>query len=214
MCRAGGTPAGGERKLAHARLWLWETLTGGLPRQAPPALRPDVTPSSSPAIHVSRSACQQPTARRLQRARPPPARHPRLPTRTAHLVTPADGIALDQLPGPDPDAIDPVRVHAAHRATASTPPGRSRARHHARAPALHRPQAPARDPRPAAPTAPPESGSPPCSAQKSYANSSTRATRCARSRPATASAAGPSTTSSSPTHPDPTKTTTRRSPRR
>ena len=38
MCRAGGTPAGGEPKLAHARMWLWETLTGGLPRQAPSQL--------------------------------------------------------------------------------------------------------------------------------------------------------------------------------
>ena len=35
MCRAGGIPAGGERKLAHARLWLWETLTGGLPGKRP-----------------------------------------------------------------------------------------------------------------------------------------------------------------------------------
>jgi hypothetical protein len=31
MCPAGGTPAGSDPKLAHARLWLWETC-----RQNPP----------------------------------------------------------------------------------------------------------------------------------------------------------------------------------
>jgi hypothetical protein len=42
MCRAGGRPARQGRKLAEARLWLWETLTGGLPQQAPPRTAPQI----------------------------------------------------------------------------------------------------------------------------------------------------------------------------
>ena len=111
MCRAGGTPAGGGRKLANARLWLWETLTGGLPQQAPRALRPE-----SPdllANHV-RFALRLPgpTARRL-------LEHARgmLDAHGCHDEPLAwspqgEGIAVDRLPGSDPDALDPDRVHS------------------------------------------------------------------------------------------------------
>jgi hypothetical protein len=112
MCRAGGTPAGGQPKLAHARLWLWETLTGGLPRQAPSALRLDCReflpqhyrfPLGLPATTVTQL---NEHARRL------------LDTNGCHLEpltwSPATGgIPLDHLPGPDPDQIDPHSVHAA-----------------------------------------------------------------------------------------------------
>ena len=112
MCRAGGTPAGGQPKLAHARLWLWETLTGGLPRQAPPALRLDYReflpqhyrfPLRLPATTVRQL---NEHARRL------------LDTHGCHheplTWSPATGsIPLDHLPGPDPDQIDPHSVHAA-----------------------------------------------------------------------------------------------------
>jgi hypothetical protein len=40
ICAAAGVPTGGQRKLRNARLWIWETLTGGLPQQAPGVLRP------------------------------------------------------------------------------------------------------------------------------------------------------------------------------
>ncbi len=43
ICAAAGVPTGGHRKLRHARLWVWETLTGGLPHQAPDDLRPTAT---------------------------------------------------------------------------------------------------------------------------------------------------------------------------
>lgn len=112
MCRAGGTPAGGERKLAHARLWLWETLTGGLPRQAPPALRPN-GPEFLPNHSRFALGLPAPTARRLgEHARrlldAHDCQHEPLSWSPA-----ADGIELGQLPGPDPDAIDPRNVHAA-----------------------------------------------------------------------------------------------------
>ena len=112
MCRAGGTPAGSQPKLAHARLWLWETLTGGLPRQAPSQLRAGCPEFLS---RHSRCALDLPatTVRQLNE-------HARrlLDTHGCHheplTWSPAtDGIPLDHLPGPDPDAIDPDRVHAA-----------------------------------------------------------------------------------------------------
>ncbi|MGH2856933.1 MAG: TniQ family protein [Solirubrobacteraceae bacterium] len=112
MCRAGGTPAGGEPRLTHARLWLWETLTGGLPRQAPAALRrprPEFLPQhyrfplSLPAATV-RQLNQH--ARRLLDTHG--CQHEPLTWSPASA-----SIQLDRLPGPDPDAIDPDRVHAA-----------------------------------------------------------------------------------------------------
>ena len=112
MCRAGGIPAGGERKLAHARLWLWETISGGLPRQAPPTLRlncPEFLARHSQIV----LRLPAPTVRRLnEHARRlldiHGCRHEPLSWSPR-----TNGIALDQLPGPDPDTIDPTRVHAA-----------------------------------------------------------------------------------------------------
>jgi hypothetical protein len=50
ICAAAGVPTGGHRKLKHARLWIWETLTAGLPQQAPRELQPTGT-SSLNAYH-------------------------------------------------------------------------------------------------------------------------------------------------------------------
>ena len=112
MCRAGGTPAGGKTKLAHAWLWLWETLTGGLPKQAPSALRP---PGYREFIdrHPSFALClPAPTVRRLtEHARQLLDTHgcSHEPLAWSPGV---EGIALDQLPGPNPDTIDPNLVQA------------------------------------------------------------------------------------------------------
>jgi hypothetical protein len=115
MCRAGGTPAGSDRKLTHARLWLWETLTGGLPRQAPPALRPD-QPEFLPdharfALCLPASTVQRlhEHARRLLDTHGC-GREPLTWSPSIH------GIEIDQLPGADPDAI---AVRAAHDAIAN-----------------------------------------------------------------------------------------------
>jgi hypothetical protein len=112
MCRAGGTPAGSDPKVAHARLWLWETLTGGLPRQAPPTLHPD-QPEFLPAHSRFALRLPAPTVQRLHEH----ARHLLDTHGCGHeplTWSPSiDGIALDGLPGPDPDAIDPRAVHTA-----------------------------------------------------------------------------------------------------
>ena len=112
MCRAGGTPAGGSWKLTHARLWLWETLTGSLPRQAPRLLRLD---SPEFLARHTRFALRlpAPTVRRLnEHARrlldAHGCRHEPFTWSPS-----ADDISLGRLLGPDPDAIDPISVHAA-----------------------------------------------------------------------------------------------------
>ncbi len=112
MCRAGGTPAGAGRKLADARLWLWETLTGGLPQQAPLSLRRE-SPEFLPGHARFALRLPGPTARRL-------LEHARrlLDAHGCHdeplCWSPrSDAIRLEMLPGPDPDAVDPDRVHAA-----------------------------------------------------------------------------------------------------
>jgi hypothetical protein len=112
MCRAGGTPAGGAPKLAHARLWLWETLTGGLPRHAPSALRL-ATPEFLPDHYRFPLGLPAETVKRLNQH----ARH-LLDTHGCADEPPtwspsSDGITVDRLPGSDPDAIDPGAVHDA-----------------------------------------------------------------------------------------------------
>ena len=137
MCRAGGIPAGGARKLAHARLWLWETLTGGLPRQAPAALRLNdrefLSRHSRFTLHLPAATVRRLSehARRLLDAH----------GRQHEPITwspPTDGIALDQLPGPNPDNDRPDVPSRRDRATTNTRTDGSRARHHTRAPALPR----------------------------------------------------------------------------
>ena len=112
MCRAGGTPAGFQPKLAHARVWLWETLTGGLPRQAPSTLGLGCPEFLS---RHSRFAFDLPAA--TVRALEEHARR-LLDTHGCHdepiTWSPiTDNIALDRLPRPDPDAINPRSVHIA-----------------------------------------------------------------------------------------------------
>ena len=117
MCRAGATPAGSDTKLAHARLCLWETLTGGLPRQAPPALLRD-QPEFLPAHSRFAPSLPAPTVQRLhERARRLLDTHGcgHEPLTWSPSI---DGIQLDGLPGPDPDAID---LSAAHIAIAKQP---------------------------------------------------------------------------------------------
>ena len=193
MCRAGGTPAGAARKLADARLWLWETLTGGLPQQAPQALRPE---SPDLLANHARFALRLPgaTARRL-------LEHARrlLDAHGCHDEPLAwsphgEGIAVDRLPGPDPDALDPDRVHGtlARGLTASQVAEElavtvEQVRYIAR---KHPPESPHRP----ASTVPPEPISPRSSPPTNSANSSTRATRCEGSPPVTTSTARPCTT--------------------
>lgn len=204
ICRADGVSAGLQRKHTHARLWLRETLTGGLPRQAPQALRLR-TPEFLRDHTRFALGLKASTARRLnEHARRLLDAHGRRhePLTWSPRV---NNTALDQLPGPDPDAIDP---HAVQTAIANQPTARHAAnelRDHGRAPAVHRPHTPAssttRRSRPRFPV----SGSRPCSAPTASASSSITAPRHARSKPPTRSDERRSATNSSrtayPSHP-------------
>ena len=111
MCRTGGTPTGGAPKLREARLSLWETLTAGLARQAPPSLRMqsslDVARHERFALRLTGDTARalRDHARGLLDAND---------CRDEPLTwSPCgDRVAPDSLPGPDPDTFDPQRAHA------------------------------------------------------------------------------------------------------
>jgi hypothetical protein len=112
ICRADGVSAGLHPRHMHARLWLWETLTGGLPRQAPQALRLR-TPEFLRDHARFALALPATTARRLNEyARQLLDAHgcEHEPITWSPRVTDID---LDRLPGPDPDTVAPRAVHAA-----------------------------------------------------------------------------------------------------
>lgn len=111
MCAAAGIPTGGVLRLNQSRLWLWETLTGGLPHDAPAALRP-----SSAGLGAYHSF-----ALRL------PARALALLDAHARRVLDENGCAdepllwsppihwtdvVEELPGCDPDSLDHTKVTA------------------------------------------------------------------------------------------------------
>jgi len=107
ICAHAGAPTGGDRKLANARLWLYESLTGGLPGHGLQHL----LPHAHGPVAYHRFAL-------------------RLPHRAADLLDchaasilsdldideplswspPRDWVEVDGLPGPEPDDIDPKRV--------------------------------------------------------------------------------------------------------
>jgi hypothetical protein len=195
MCRAGGIAMGAECKLAHARLWLWETITGGLPQQAPAALRPGYRECLS---HHNRFALRlpAPTVRRL-------SDHARQLLDThgcAHeplTWSPGgQGIQLDQLPGRDP--THSTRSSSTRHSRKENRQPRPRKRSASRSSISTTSHANTR-PNQQNTRLPPEPGSPPSSPKNNYANSSTRVTRCTRSRSGTTSTAGPSATNSPPT---------------
>ena len=146
MCRAGGTPAGAGRKLADARLWLWETRPAAYPSKHPSRCVAS-PPSSFPAMHASRSVCQDrpragcsstpgacstPTAATTSRS-------PGHPQRRDRARAAAGTRSRRGRPRPRPRSA---------RSTANAQPGRRRTRRHARAGALRRAQASAREPAP------------------------------------------------------------------
>jgi hypothetical protein len=112
ICRADGVSAGLHPRHMHARLWLWETLTGCLPRQAPQALQLR-TPEFFRDHARFALALPATTARRLnEHARQLLDAHgcQHEPITWSPRVTDFD---LDQLPGPDPDTVAPRSVHIA-----------------------------------------------------------------------------------------------------
>nr|MBA3746841.1 TniQ family protein [Solirubrobacterales bacterium] len=105
MCRAGGTPTGSHFKLRAARLWLWETLTGGIAEQAPVALRPR---TASEYQRYQRFALKLPGAtirRLLAHARILLDEHG-FRDEPVTWSPAGEQITVEALPGPDPDALD------------------------------------------------------------------------------------------------------------
>jgi len=111
MARAGATPTGQAFKLRAARLWIWETVTGGLPEQAPRSLRP-MTPAELPRYQRFALELPAPTVQRLlDHARDLLDTHGCREEPVTWSPRRA-GIATETLPGPDPDIVDPLDVHA------------------------------------------------------------------------------------------------------
>ena len=112
---AADTPTGGHRKLRHARLWLWEALTAGLPHQAPAALRPEGTSGLSdyhsfalrlPAIAVN---LLEEHARRVLDSHG-------CDNEPLVWSPPPDWVDLQGLPVPDLDIVDLARLKTLLRA--------------------------------------------------------------------------------------------------
>jgi hypothetical protein len=109
ICRMAGTPPGGPSKLNSARLWIRETLTGGLVQKAPGVLRlkGDMGPVEFNrfALHI------------------PPLAAELLDSQACQILDdngcadeplmwspPTEWAELGGLPGPDPDSFDPEVV--------------------------------------------------------------------------------------------------------
>jgi hypothetical protein len=112
ICRADGLSAGLRRRHAHARLWLWETLTGGLPRQAPETLRLSDREflSEHAQFAFDLPACTTQRLSQHLRVLLDAHGHQQEPITWSPAV---DRIPISGLPGPDPDAIDPAAIHEA-----------------------------------------------------------------------------------------------------
>ncbi len=111
MCRAGHTPTGHEFKLHNARLWLWETLTGGMAQQAPASLRPP-TPTDLPRYQTFALQLPGQTIRGL-------LDHARgllddngCPDEPLTWSPAGDAISTATLPGSDPNMVSPERARA------------------------------------------------------------------------------------------------------
>lgn len=108
ICAHAGTPTGGDRKLAHARLWLFEALTRSPFHAAP---------------HELRAAAHGIVDYHQFGLRLPPHAASLLESHATSLLAaagidepltwspPRDWVELDGLPGPEPDDIDPDSVN-------------------------------------------------------------------------------------------------------
>ena len=110
MCRAGHTPTGTTARLSQARLSLWQTLTGGLPEQAPLTLRMgssgELWRYHQFAFRVSAGTAQE-LLRHARRLLDAHGCHDE-PLTWSPI---GRAVAVDGLPVVDPDAIDPTAAH-------------------------------------------------------------------------------------------------------
>ena len=111
LSRANPTAPGEAFKLRVARLWLWETLTGGMAEQASALVAMELQHEIPRYLHLAFHLPGE-TVRRL-------TEHARgfLDTHGCHdeplmWSPPGDLVAIGDLPGCDPDVLDPELVHA------------------------------------------------------------------------------------------------------
>jgi hypothetical protein len=103
LCSAAGVASGAEPKLNHARLWVYETLTGSPPHSAPTAIRP--RPHHMVAYHRFALGLPAPAADLLeQHARNLLAAHNI--SEPLSWSPPRQWVSAKTLPGREPDDID------------------------------------------------------------------------------------------------------------
>jgi len=111
ICAQAGMVTGGPRKLRCARLWIWETLTGGLIEHAPEGVRPSEAQHLASYHHFP--LAMPPLAAELLGAH---ARRLLDSTGCQDEPTswspPADWVTLTGLPGRDPASITAEQVEA------------------------------------------------------------------------------------------------------
>ncbi|MGI8808337.1 MAG: TniQ family protein, partial [Acidimicrobiales bacterium] len=109
ICASAGTPTGADRRLRNARLWLWETITGGLVQRAPEPLAP-IEPSGLMAYYDFALHLLPVEVELLdERARRFLNDHGCI-REPVTWSPPVEWVDLDGLPGPDPASIDVDRV--------------------------------------------------------------------------------------------------------
>ncbi len=142
ICQAAGTATGGTAKLRAARLWIWETITGGEPHQAPDHIRP-LTNGQLNRYH--RLALNLPaTAATLldQRARAVLDRHG-CADEPLTWSPPPGVIDVAELPGRDPHSVDAADARRLLRQNLAEGTVADAARDHPRPSSIHRPTEPA-----------------------------------------------------------------------
>ncbi|MEJ7783942.1 MAG: TniQ family protein [Solirubrobacteraceae bacterium] len=110
MCRAAGTQTGFEPMLRRARLWLWETLTGDLPEQAPPWLSATSPDDLAAYLRFALRLPGDTNRRLLEHARGLLDVHG-FNDEPVTWSPPVGDVAVNALPGPDPDRIDVRYLH-------------------------------------------------------------------------------------------------------
>jgi AraC-like DNA-binding protein len=109
ICRRAGVLAGGVRRLGQARLWIWETLTGGLSHQAPPELRPKAADSTA-VYHEFALRLPEGAIRGLEAQARTMLDAAGCGAEPLTWSPPRDWVTGDRLPGPEPGSVDPRAV--------------------------------------------------------------------------------------------------------
>jgi molybdenum-dependent DNA-binding transcriptional regulator ModE len=108
ICAVAGTPTGAERKLRYARLRIYETLTGGDPRHAPPGIR--VVGQDTSSYHLFALRIPRTAADLLDRRARQILDTNGCAEEPLSWSPPAHWVNLAGMPGVEPDRVDPREV--------------------------------------------------------------------------------------------------------